>query len=154
MTEYIVIPADPGSGSRAGAGIQRNGASALLITRHSSPFLDFGRWTVSILPFTHHSLRITVFQPNEPYELITHHLLPFFDFWTLDVGHWTLDCFYLSTSPVISRTFVMFSLAMTRALSAPSRRISSTTPDASSSRRCCPIGRRTSIRLSNTASFR
>ncbi len=38
-----VIPANPGSGSGAGAGIYRNSGSTLHITRHSSPFFDFGR---------------------------------------------------------------------------------------------------------------
>ena len=32
-------------------------------------FFDFGDWTGSILPVTHHPLRITVFQPNELNEL-------------------------------------------------------------------------------------
>ena len=31
-------------------------------------FFDFGDWTGSILPVTHHPLRITVFQPHEPNE--------------------------------------------------------------------------------------
>ena len=42
MTKYIVIPANPGSGSRAGAGIQRSSSSTLVITVFRPWTLDIG----------------------------------------------------------------------------------------------------------------
>ena len=41
MTVFVVIPADPGSRSRAGPGIQRNGGSPLHITHYPSPITHY-----------------------------------------------------------------------------------------------------------------
>ena len=54
-TEHSVIPAGPGSGSRASAGIQRNNGFTLPITHHPLPFLDVGLVLSYPSPITRYS---------------------------------------------------------------------------------------------------